>query len=116
MKIICKKGHNAQKMLQMVTNLIEKKSREYPLLSEDMEIEITLDNEEGQVSPDNDRQYYFDEEVQSIEMMQENAAFYYSKLSPVKKLFRKRHHGNRAGAPYRKILHRPDEWQCLRRE
>ena len=55
MKIICKKGHNAQKMLQMVTNLIEKKSREYPLLSEDMEIEITLDNEEGQVSPDNDR-------------------------------------------------------------
>ena len=83
MKIICKKGHNAQKMLQMVTNLIEKKSREYPLLSEDMEIEITLDNEEGQVSPD--REYYFDEEVQSIEMMQENAAFYYSKLSPVKK-------------------------------
>ena len=85
MKIICKKGHNAQKMLQMVTNLIEKKSREYPLLSDDLEIEITLDNEEGQVSPDNDREYYFDEEVQSIEMMQENAAFYYSKLSPVKK-------------------------------
>ena len=78
MKIICKKGHNAQKMLQMVMNLIEKKSLEYPLLSEDMEIEITLGNEEGQTSPDNDSEYCFDEEVHIIEMMQEDAVFYYN--------------------------------------
>lgn len=42
MKIICKKGCNVKSALQIVSEYMEKKSLEYPLIGEDLEIEISL--------------------------------------------------------------------------
>lgn len=78
MKITCKKGHNAQKMLRLVMNLIEKKSLEYPFLDDDMEIEITLRDKDGQIFPEDEQIYCFgEEELETVKTMEEDASFYY---------------------------------------
>ena len=48
MKIICKKGCNVKSALQIVSEYMEKKSLEYPLIGEDLEIEISLKNQDGE--------------------------------------------------------------------
>ena len=57
MKIICKKGCNVKSALQIVSEYMEKKSLEYPLIGEDLEIEISLKNQDGEEYPDNDREF-----------------------------------------------------------
>ena len=42
MKIICKKGCSLKSALQIMSEYIEKKGLEYPLISGDLEIEISL--------------------------------------------------------------------------
>ena len=48
MKIICKKGCSVKSALQIVSEYIEKKGLEYPLISGDLEIEISLKNQKGE--------------------------------------------------------------------
>lgn len=55
MKIICEKGYEAKQVLDFITEYIEKKSMEYPVIAEDMEIDISLKSTDGAVCPDNDR-------------------------------------------------------------
>lgn len=59
MKIICKKGYDAKLALQLVAEYIEKKSREYPLLDEDMEINISLCGADGDACPENEQTICF---------------------------------------------------------
>ena len=68
MKIICKKGCNVKSALQIVSEYMEKKSLEYPLIGEDLEIEISLKNQDGEEYPDNDQTVYFDEK--ELELLQ----------------------------------------------
>ncbi len=70
MKIICKKGYSVKSVLQIVSEYMEKKSLDYPLLGEDLEIEISLKNPEGEAYPGNDQTVYFDEK--ELDLLQEN--------------------------------------------
>ena len=47
MKIICKKGCSLKSALQIMSEYIEKKGLEYPLISGDLEIESSLKNQKG---------------------------------------------------------------------
>lgn len=78
MKITCKKGCNIRKMMQQVMCLIEKASLKYPVLDKNMEIELTLRNENGQVCPDDMKEYYFDEQLKSVETEEKDITFYYN--------------------------------------
>lgn len=68
MKIICKKGCSVKSALQIALEYIEKKSLEYPLMSGDLEIEISLKNQKGEAYPGNDQTVYFDEK--ELELLQ----------------------------------------------
>ena len=61
MKIICKKGCSLKSALQIMSEYIEKKGLEYPLISGDLEIEISLKNQKGKEYPCNNQMVYFDE-------------------------------------------------------
>lgn len=61
MKIVCKKGTNAQQMLELVGTLIGKLSMESPELAADMELDIQLQSKDGTPCPENDACYTFAE-------------------------------------------------------
>ena len=61
MKIVCKKGTNAQQMLELVGTLIGKLSIESPELAADMELDIQLQGKDGTPCPENDACYTFAE-------------------------------------------------------
>lgn len=78
MKIICKKGCNVKSALQIVSEYMEKKSLEYPLIGEDLEIEISLKNQDGEEYPDNDQTVYFDEKELELLQSHEKTPDYYN--------------------------------------
>ncbi len=79
MKIICKKGYNAKDALQFITEYIEKKSMKYPLLNEDMAIEISLGDGSGEECPDNDKEIYFSEnEMDIVHEIRKSPEYYYN--------------------------------------
>lgn len=79
MKIKCKKGYQATKILQFVTEYIEKKSLEYPLLAEDMEIEISLKGMNGEIYPGNEENVYFGEkEMTFVQKTDKKPEYYYN--------------------------------------
>ena len=79
MKIICEKGYDVKKVLQLVTEYLEKRSLEYPLLEEDMEIEISLKNADGETCPDNTATICFGEkEIGLVQDMDELPEYYYN--------------------------------------
>lgn len=61
MKIVCKKGSNARQMLDLVADLVDKLSMEYPELAEDMELDINLRSKSGEAYPDNAAAYHLSE-------------------------------------------------------
>lgn len=80
MKITCKKGYNAKNVLQLVKEYIEKVGLEYPVLSEDMEIEISLKDINGNVCPENSKSIYFGEnELNLTKNKNRNLEDYYNK-------------------------------------
>lgn len=66
MKIICEKEYDAKKVLLFVMEYIEKKGLEYPLLNDAMELEISLKNINGEISPDNDKVFVIDKEKMDL--------------------------------------------------
>lgn len=70
MKIKCEKGCDAKQVLQFVTEYIEKIGLEYPVLAEDLEIELTLKDPKGELCPDNGKTIRFEktelEQVHSV--------------------------------------------------
>ena len=80
MKITCEKGYDARKVLQFVTEYIEKKSLEYPLLAENMEIEISLEGKDGKACPENGERIYFGKsELCFAQSMDRVSADYYNR-------------------------------------
>lgn len=59
MKIVCEKGHDAREMLNILTDFIMEQTLEYPILKNDMEIEVTFKNDANQINPNNERVFYF---------------------------------------------------------
>lgn len=59
MKIICKNGYNVKQTLQLVAEYIEKQNMNYPLLEEDMVIEICLKGRDGESCPNNGKTICF---------------------------------------------------------
>ena len=69
MKIVCKKGSNAQQMLELVQDLVGKLSLEYSELAEDMELELNLQSKDGVPCPENTSAYCLGErELQAAPM------------------------------------------------
>ena len=80
LKITCKKGYNAKNVLQFLTEYIEKMGLNYPMLKDDMEIEISLKDERGNVCPDNDKIICFDKnELDFMADKNRNHEDYYNK-------------------------------------
>ena len=79
MRIICKKGNDAKKALQFAKEYIEKKCQEYPLLDEDMEIEISLKDIDGKACQENDNTICIGQkELDLVQNMDENSLDYYN--------------------------------------
>lgn len=78
MKIICKKGCSVKSALQIVSEYIEKKGLEYPLISGDLEIEISLKNQKGEEYPGNNQTVYFDEKELELLQRHEKTPDYYN--------------------------------------
>lgn len=51
MKIVAKKGSNAQRLLEYAASLLEQCALEYPLLADDWEIDLPLQNKAGLPCP-----------------------------------------------------------------
>lgn len=78
MKIICKKGYQATKILQLIIECVEKKALDYPLLAEDMELEISLKGMNGELCPENEEAIYFGEkELEFIRKLNKEPEYYY---------------------------------------
>lgn len=80
MRIVCEKGHNARKMMNILMDFIVEETSEYPTLKEDMVIEITLKNSINQINPNNEREFYFGQkEIDQKETEEERELDYYLK-------------------------------------
>lgn len=78
-KIIGKKGYSALKMLRLMTDFLEKLCKTYPLLDDDVEIDITLKKADGTLCPDNDRTVCFDgKEIAELEESACDPLYYYN--------------------------------------
>lgn len=79
MRIIGRKGYSALKMLRLATDFLEKLCQTYPLLDDDMELEITLKKADGTVCPDNARTVCFDgKEIAELEESDCDPLYYYN--------------------------------------
>jgi len=80
MKIVCEKGHDARKMMNILMDFIEEETLGYPTLKENMKIEITLKNNINQINPNNEREFYFGQkELDKKEAEEESELDYYLK-------------------------------------
>jgi hypothetical protein len=60
MKIIFEKDLNIREALELLQNfMMEEETGEYPLLKNNMTVDISLKNEIGQINPDNERKFIF---------------------------------------------------------
>ena len=64
--------------MQIVSEYIEKKGLEYPLISGDLEIEISLKNQKGEEYPGNNQTVYFDEKELELLQRHEKTPDYYN--------------------------------------
>lgn len=68
MKIVCRKETDVRKMLELIRQFLEKESIDYPILKEDLTLEISLQDLTGQSCPKNRKTIYFEEkDLQDIE-------------------------------------------------
>lgn len=79
MKIVCKKNSDVRQMLQKIQNLLEKECLDYPILEEELVIEIKLRDAEGLSSPRNAEQVHLDEvSIQEKEAGVSMLEYYYN--------------------------------------
>lgn len=80
MKIICKKNNNVRKMLELMRQLLETESIDYPLLEDDLILDISLKDNNGQSSPKNKESFSFDQQdVLTIENNTSLLEYYYTR-------------------------------------
>lgn len=87
MKITCEKGSSAKNVLQFITEYIEKKAADYPLLAEDLEIEISLKDAAGKICPDNDKPLHLGEQELNLAQETKKDPKYYLNHDPLTGLF-----------------------------
>lgn len=78
MKIICEKGHDARMMMEILYDFLLRETGEYPILKDDMVIEITLKNDIKQINPNNEREFYLGQK--EIDEKQEYEDDYYHSI------------------------------------
>lgn len=61
MRIVCKKDNDLKKVHGLIKHLLEAASMDYPVLSEDLVLEISLKDNEGKLWPGNDEVIYVEE-------------------------------------------------------
>lgn len=61
MRIVIEKGYDSKIMMAILSNFIFKHAEEYPILKENMIVDITLKNKINQIDPDNEREFYLGE-------------------------------------------------------
>lgn len=84
MKIVCKKGSNAQQLLELVSELVGSLSVEHPDLAEDMVLELSLQSRDGVPYPDNGAAYCLGEDelrAAPLQKAQANDAYNYDALT-----------------------------------
>ena len=84
MRIVCKKGSNAQQMLELVSRLLDGLGMEYPELAEDMELDIRLQGRDGTPCPANEAAYCLGKEElreATAKKARENDAYNYDALT-----------------------------------
>ncbi|WP_395546908.1 MULTISPECIES: hypothetical protein [unclassified Lacrimispora] len=59
MKIIFEKGMKVSKVLKLLRNFMMEEAEEYPILKNNMSIDILLKNDVGQINPNNERKFLF---------------------------------------------------------
>ena len=80
MKFLCDQGYEADKVLKFIAEYIKEESLRYPLLAENLELEISLKNVDGEVHQDNDRIIRLGEkEINSIHNKDKELEHYYSR-------------------------------------
>lgn len=79
MKVICKKENDASKMLELVKQLLETEYAAYPLLKEDLVLELSLKDTAGQSYFDNEKVISFEEkDLQQITAAKALFEYYYN--------------------------------------
>lgn len=80
MKIVCHKGTDAAKMLGLIQRMLETDSMDYPLLKEDLVLELTLTDKEGHSCPKDEETICLEEkDLQSQESAESIMEYYYNK-------------------------------------
>ena len=80
MKFLCNKGYDADKVFNFIAEYIKKESLKYPLLAENLEIEISLKNVDGEVYQDNNKTIHLGEkELNLIHNTDKELEHYYSR-------------------------------------
>ncbi len=59
MKIIFEKGLKVREALELFRNFMMEEAEEYPILKNNMSIDISLKNDIGQISPNSERKFIF---------------------------------------------------------
>lgn len=79
MRIVCKKENDVKMMLALIKRLLEIESIDYPLLKEDLVLEISLQDKEGRSCPKNEESICFDEkDLQKLELDISSLEYYYN--------------------------------------
>lgn len=79
MRIVCEKENDAKKMLELVKNLLETECMEYPILKEDLVLEISLKDKNGKSCPQNEEIICFEEkDLHDAEVSVSILEYYYN--------------------------------------
>ena len=78
MKILAKKGSSAQRLLEYMTALLEQNALEYPVLAENVEIDLPLQNKAGVPCPGNGETCCFEEQQNTVAARETAAADAYN--------------------------------------
>lgn len=79
MKIVCKKGNDARKSIELIKQLLETSVMNYPVLQDDLVLDICLESIEGLQCPKNSESFYFDDkDYDNIAINTNNLEDYYN--------------------------------------
>lgn len=73
MKITGSKGGNARQLLELAADLVESIGRNYPVLAEDLQIELHLQGEDGTPCPRNDAEFCLDGAHPGLDIQKQTA-------------------------------------------
>lgn len=79
MKIVCKKETNIKQTLELIKHLLETDCIDYPILKDDLILNLSLKDANGQSCPNNEQNIYLDEkDLQNTEISADVLEYYYN--------------------------------------